>query len=189
MKELSLNILDIAQNSISARADLVEITIIEDSETLVIKIKDNGCGMDPEMLSTVTSPFSTTRTTRKVGLGLPLFKMQAEQTGGWMKIDSVSEKLSEEHGTVVEALFYKSSIDFTPLGDIIDTVCALVMSADQPPRHFDLVFVHEFEDGIASLDTRELRDILGEEISLASPEIITWVREYLTEKYITGNNI
>ena len=185
MKELSLNILDIAQNSISARADLIEISIIEDENNMLISIKDNGCGMDEQMLASVTSPFSTTRKTRNVGLGLPLFKMQAEQTGGWMKIDSVSEKISTTHGTLVEALFVKTSIDFTPLGNIIDTVSALVMSCDQDQNKYDLVFAHKFSGREVMLDTRELKSILGDEISLSSPEIITWIREYLAENYST----
>lgn len=188
MKELSLNILDIAQNSVSARAGLIEIIISENSDDMHISIIDNGCGMDAEMLSNVTSPFSTTRKTRSVGLGLPLFKMQAEMTGGWMKIDSVSEKVSDEHGTTVEALFYKNNIDFTPLGNIIDTICALIMSSDQPPNDYELVFKHQLINGRVSVDTRELKQILGDEIPLSSPEIITWIREYLTEQYNGDNN-
>ena len=188
MKELSLNILDIAQNSVSARANLIQIMISEKSDEMRITIVDDGCGMDAEMLSNVTSPFSTTRKTRSVGLGLPLFKMQAEQTGGWMSIASVSEKDSNEHGTTVEALFYKSSIDFTPLGNIIDTVCALVMSSNQPPNDYELLFRHQSGERVILLDTRELKQILGDEIPLSSPEIVTWIREYLTEQYKDDNN-
>lgn len=188
MKELSLNILDIAQNSVSARADLIQILISENSNEMNITIIDNGCGMDAEMLKNVTSPFSTTRKTRSVGLGLPLFKMQAEQTGGWMKIDSVSEKVSSEHGTTVEAFFYKTSIDFTPLGNIIDTICALIMSSDQPPNNYELLFRHQLADSCVAVDTRELKQILGDEIPLSSPEVITWIREYLTEQYNGDNN-
>ena len=86
MKELSLNILDIAENSVRANATLVTITIVEDSETLKVTIGDNGCGMTKEILENVTNPFCTTRTTRKVGLGIPLLKLQAEQTGGSVTI-------------------------------------------------------------------------------------------------------
>ena len=188
MKELSLSILDIAQNSIAARADLIEIIIVENSDDLSIRIIDNGCGMDEEMLADATSPFSTTRKTRKVGLGLPLFKMQAEQTGGWMKVSSVSEKMSQDHGTTVEAVFCKNSIDFTPLGNIADTVCTLVMSSDQTPNDYALLFRHIFHKGEISLDTRELKKALGDDVALSCPEIITWIREYLTEMYIVDNN-
>ena len=102
-----------------------------------------------------------------------------------MKIDSVSEKISTTHGTLVEALFVKTSIDFTPLGNIIDTVSALVMSCDQDQNKYDLVFAHKFSGREVMLDTRELKSILGDEISLSSPEIITWIREYLAENYST----
>ena len=88
MKELSLNILDISENSVKARATLVEITLTETDETLTVSVKDDGCGMDGETLKSVENPFYTTRTTRSVGLGIPLLKMAAEQTGGEVKISS-----------------------------------------------------------------------------------------------------
>ena len=88
MKELSLNILDISENSVKAGATLVEITLTESRDTLTISIKDDGCGMDAETLKSVENPFYTTRTTRSVGLGIPLLKMAAEQTGGDVKISS-----------------------------------------------------------------------------------------------------
>ena len=92
MKEISLNILDIAENSVKAGATLTEILVLEKGETLTLVIKDNGSGMTDEVLKTVSNPFYTTRTTRKVGLGIPLFKMAAEQTDGKISISSVSEK-------------------------------------------------------------------------------------------------
>ena len=106
MKELSLNILDIAQNSITARSTLIKIDLVETPDTLLITVSDNGCGMSKEMVENVTSPFTTSRTTRKVGLGIPLFKMAAEQTGGHLTITSKSEKdYPDDHGTVTSALF------------------------------------------------------------------------------------
>ena len=113
MKELSLNILDIAQNSIRARATLVEITLEESDETLTVTVKDDGCGMKEDFLRRVTDPFATTRTTRKVGLGLPFFKMEAEMTGGSLEIHSKSEEEYEDHGTVVTARFFKNHIPNT----------------------------------------------------------------------------
>ena len=77
MKELSLNILDIVENSVKAGATLTEILIEESSDILTITVKDDGCGMSDEIEKQVTDPFYTTRTTRKVGLGIPLFKMLA----------------------------------------------------------------------------------------------------------------
>ena len=115
MRELSLNVLDIAQNSISAGASEVEITVeeISSASKMTIIIKDNGCGMDEETVRNVMDPFYTTRTTRKVGMGVPLFKMAAESTGG--SFDIVSEL---GVGTTVTAVFGLSNIDRMPLGDI-----------------------------------------------------------------------
>ena len=92
MKELSLNILDIAENSVKAGAGLPEIEIFESGDKLTLTIRDNGCGMSEGVLRTVTAPFYTTRTTRKVGMGLPLLKMEAEMTGGSMSVSSRWEK-------------------------------------------------------------------------------------------------
>ena len=103
MRELSLNVMDIVQNSISAGAKLIEIDVCEDSDSLIIKISDNGCGMTAEQTAHVTDPFFTTRTTRKVGLGIPLFKMEAEMTGGSLEIES-----EKGAGTVVTAKFVPS---------------------------------------------------------------------------------
>ena len=90
MRELSLNVLDIAQNSIAARASLIQIEVLEhtDTHTLTVGIYDNGCGMTEEQVKSVLDPFYTTRTTRKVGMGVPLFKMAAEQTGGTLTVSS-----------------------------------------------------------------------------------------------------
>ena len=114
MKELSLNILDVAENSVKAKASLTEILLTEGNDTLTLVIKDNGCGMTQEILMGVTDPFYTTRTTRKVGLGIPLLKMSAEMTGGSFKIESVSiTDDAVNHGTTVTAVFNKKHIDFT----------------------------------------------------------------------------
>ncbi len=180
MKELSLNILDIAQNSVTARATLIAIELTENGETLEIKISDNGCGMSKEMLESVTSPFSTTRTTRKVGLGIPLFKMAAEQTGGFLSINSKSEKdFPDDHGTETKAVFYKNHLDFTPLGDIINTVVTLIQGIGD----IDLVFSHKSDELDVLLDTRLLKEILGEGIPLCTPDVLVWINEFLKEKY------
>ena len=179
MKELSLNVLDIAQNSIKARASLVEIYITETADTIKIIVSDNGCGMKQDFLLTVTDPFSTTRTTRKVGMGIPLLKLQAEQTGGEFSITSRHEdEFPKNHGTKTEALFYKNHIDMTPLGDIIATVVALI----QCNPDIDFLFEHRLENGEVTLDTREMREILGD-IPLNNMEIIVWITENLREQY------
>ena len=178
MKELSLHILDVAKNSVKAGASLTEIAVSTANDGIMtVKIKDNGCGMTEEVLSRVTDPFYTTRTTRKVGLGLPLFRMAAEQTGGELKIVSSTEEGNS--GTEVTVTFDTKSIDCMPMGDIISTVCILI--AGSPDR--DFVFTDETEQRKVSLDTRELRAVLGEDISLAEPEIQAWMSEYLKEQY------
>lgn len=123
MRELSLNVMDIAQNSISAGASLIEIEVAEDigEDVLKIRVTDNGCGMTPEQVQHVIDPFYTTRTTRSVGLGVPLFKMEAEMTGGSFEISSEKGK-----GTSLCALFKLSSVDMIPLGDIGGTVQLLI---------------------------------------------------------------
>lgn len=180
MKELSLNILDIAQNSLRAEASCIEITLTEDKSTLCFTIRDDGYGMTPEFLSRVTDPFSTTRTTRSVGLGLPFLKMEAEMTGGSFSIESKTKEASPDaHGTVVSATFVKTHIDFIPLGNIVDTLCVLVMGAGE----VDVTFVHRMPDREVAFSTREMRETLGAEIPLNAPEVIAWLREYLLDAY------
>lgn len=179
MKELSLNILDITENSVKAGAALTEITLDETNETLTFTIKDDGCGMSEETVKSVTDPFYTTRTTRKVGLGIPFLKLAAEQTGGNLEIFSKpAEKFPDEHGTLVKALFCKNHLDFTPLGDIVATVTTLI----QGHPDTDFLFVHKKNGGEVSLDTRQLREVL-EGVPLNSYDVIKWIEEYLQEQY------
>lgn len=179
MKEISLNILDITENSVRAGATLTEITINETEQTLSLIIKDNGCGMTEQQLSGVVNPFFTTRTTRKVGMGIPLLKLSAEQTGGSFKINSVSEKINtKNHGTTVEVVFFKNSIDYTPLGDVVATVTTLI----QGHPDTDFLFKHCYNSNVVLLDTRQLREQL-EDVPLNTFEVIKWVEEYLKEQY------
>lgn len=179
MKELSLNILDIAENSTKAKAELIKIEIIDDNHTLTIKIYDNGIGMSDETLKSVSDPFYTTRTTRKVGMGIPLFRLSAEQSGGSLTIESKHIDLfPDDHGTVVTATFNKNHIDFTPLGDIISTICTLI----QGHPNTDFVFTHSIGEKEISLDTRELRGIL-EDVPLDTFEVLLWIKENLAEQY------
>lgn len=195
MKELSLNILDIAQNSITAEADLVEITLDETDTTLKLSIKDNGYGMSPEFLASVHDPFSTTRTTRKVGLGIPLLKLAAEQTGGGITLSSVQRSVDPENcGTEITAFFHKDHLDFTPLGDVVSTICTLLQGFPD----VDYVFKHTIsrgtgEDGAAentviALDTRDMRVILGDDVPLSDPMVLLWVRDMLEEQYAAAND-
>ena len=179
MKEISLNILDIAENSVKAGASLTEILLTEKDRKLTLEIRDNGCGMSEEILRGVTDPFFTTRTTRKVGMGLPLLKLAAEQTGGTMEITSVSEADDPvNHGTAVTAVFYEDHLDFTPLGDVISSIVTLI----QGHPDTDFYFRHSMEDNTVELDTRELRTVL-EGVPLNSYEVIKWIEDYLKEQY------
>lgn len=178
MKELSLNILDIAENSLKAEATLTEILISETDDSLKITIKDDGYGMSEETIRSVVNPFYTTRTTRRVGLGIPLFKLAAEQTGGSITIKSSERSTSANHGTVVTAVFNKNHLDFTPLGDVVSTITTLIQG--HPDR--DFVFFHEKNGSSVSLDTREIREVL-EDIPLDSFEILCWIKDNLSEQY------
>ena len=180
MKELSLNILDITENSVKAGATLTQISIEETQNELVLTITDNGCGMTDEVLLTVLNPFYTTRTTRKVGMGLPLLKLAAEQTGGSLEIDSKHiDKFPNEHGTVVKTVFMKNHIDCAPLGDVVETIITLI----QGHPDTDFLFTHKIENCEVSLDTRILRETL-EGVPLNTYEVIKWIEEYLKEQYL-----
>ena len=175
MKELSLNILDITENSVKAGATLTEISITESGDRLTISIKDDGCGMSEETVRSVVDPFYTTRTTRKVGMGVPLFKMAAEQTGGRLEIIS---NTGEAHGTTVTAYFNKDHLDFTPLGDVISTMTTLI----QGHPDTDFLFTHLIDDKEIRLDTRELRAVL-DGVPLCTYDVLEWIRGYLEEQY------
>ena len=179
MKELSLNILDIAENSVKAKATLTEIRLIEEHDTLTLVIRDDGCGMTEEVVRSVTDPFYTTRTTRKVGLGLPLLKLEAEMTGGTMEV--VSKAQAEhpiDHGTVVTARFVTSHIDCPPLGDVVETMVTLIQG--HPDTNF--LFSHKTETHDVAMDTRELRAVL-EDVPLNSYEVLQWIEAFLREQY------
>ena len=173
MRELSLNVMDIAQNSLVAGASLIAVTICENDENLTITIADNGKGMDSETIERVKNPFYTTRTTRSVGLGIPLYKMACEMTGGSLKISSQPGK-----GTTLEALFVKNHIDMVPLGDISQTIQLLITCNP----NVDFVYTRGLGEKSYTVDTREMREILGEEVPLSSPEVSLWIKEYLEEQ-------
>lgn len=179
MKELSLNILDISKNSVKAGASLTEILLEETEDVLTLEIIDNGCGMKKEMVDSVTDPFTTTRTTRPVGMGIPLLKLAAEMTDGSFSIESRHEsEYPEDHGTRVTAVFNKNHIDFTPLGDVPSSITTLIQGSPDT----DFLFKHRTPKGEAGVDTRELREQLGD-VPLDTFEVILWIEEYLKEQY------
>lgn len=173
MKELSLNVLDIAQNSIVAGASLITIETLEAvaDDRLTIRIADNGRGMSAEQVKSVIDPFYTTRTTRKVGLGIPLFKMAAEMADGGLEIASAPGV-----GTTVTATFRLSHVDRMPIGDMEGTVSALIHMNPE----LDFVYRRSFGEKAFTLDTRELREVL-EGVPLNTPEVNAWINEFLSE--------
>lgn len=181
MKELSLNVLDIVQNSLTAEATLVKIDLTEDENGwLTLSVADDGKGMSEEVLKGVTDPFYTTRTTRKVGLGIPLLKLSAEQTGGFVTISSKQRSEgTTDHGTVIKATYDTKSIDFTPIGDMVSTLCSLVQRGGE----VDFEYSHVTPSGSVTLKTAEMRQMLGADIPLNSFEVLEWLKSYLTEQY------
>jgi anti-sigma regulatory factor (Ser/Thr protein kinase) len=173
MPELSLNILDVAQNSVTAGATLVEISVTGDrkADLLTIVISDNGCGMTPEQVRKVTDPFYTTRTTRSVGLGVPFFKMAAEMAGGSFQIESTPGA-----GTITTAVFQLSHIDRMPLGDLAATMTALI----GPNPDIDFVLSYKADGCGFDLDTREFKAVLGD-VKLGEPEILAYIDNFVQE--------
>ncbi len=165
--------LDLVQNSIKAGADCVAVSITESvsSDLLTISITDDGCGMDEEFLRRVTDPFTTTRTTRRVGMGIPLFKMAAEMAGGSFEISS-----RKGEGTSLRAVFQLSHIDRPPLGDMAGTVAAIVQSSPE----MKLIYELKTDEGAFTFSTEEIKEALGD-VSLSEPEVVEWIREYVRE--------
>jgi anti-sigma regulatory factor (Ser/Thr protein kinase) len=173
MEDLSLHILDIAENSINAGAHNIEISVLEDTsqDMLRIEITDDGKGMEPAVAEQIADPFYTTRTTRRVGLGLPLFNEAAKATNGLMTVQSTPGK-----GTKVSATFQRSHIDQKPLGDIAATIVVLV--AGNPDVNF--VYRRQRDDQSFTLDTAELKTKYPT-LDLSAPETLTFIREYIAE--------
>ena len=173
MKDLSMHIMDILQNSTRAGASEVTLEVLEDvaADTLTIRFIDNGCGMDAETVQKVINPFFTTRTTRKVGLGLPLLKQNTEQTGGSLDIQSEKGK-----GTTVTAVFGRSHLDRPPMGDLAGTI---VLTASAYP---DIRFIFHYHNGETDyvFDTVEVNEAL-DGISIQEPEVIQYLKEMIQE--------
>lgn len=174
MKEVSLHILDIAENSVAANAKLIEISVEEDSalNRLTVKIVDDGKGMDEQTARRVVDPFVTSRTTRKVGLGIPMFKVGAEMCDGAFELHSEVGK-----GTSIMASYRLDHLDRPPLGDMAETMTTLVVCNPD----IDFVYRYSVDGKTYAFDTREIRAVLGPDIPLNFPEIIAWIRSNLIE--------
>ena len=171
MEDLSLHILDVVENGTAAGASVVEIHVEEDraAARLVLRIKDDGRGMDPVMVAAATHPFVTTRSTRRVGLGLPLLLMAAEETGGSLTIDSTPGV-----GTEVTAVFRTDHIDCKPVGDLAGTMVTLILAHPE----VDFVFHHARDGEARELDTRELKEQLGE-VPITAPAVLNLIRDHI----------
>lgn len=173
MEDISLHILDITQNSIRAGATKVMIEIVEKARenTFVFVISDNGSGMTAEKLSRVHDPFFTTRTTRRVGLGIPLLEQTAEQAGGGLTVTSAPGE-----GTTVEARYRLDSIDRPPVGDVAATIWTLIIT--NPRVEFE--YRHERDGARFELNTEDLKDKLRRR-TLATPQIAKALRKYVAD--------
>lgn len=173
MTELSLHILDIVQNSISAQASRVDIIIEENklNDKYIITIEDNGTGMDAETLAKVTDPFYTTRTTRKVGVGISLLKQNAEQTGGSLTIESELGK-----GTKLTVTFGFSHLDRPILGDIAGTMTLLIGANPQ----IRFIYIHKTVLSDFEFDTKEAKQEL-EGVPINHPDILLALKELFVD--------
>ena len=171
MQELSLNILDIVQNSIKAGASIIGIEIVSIKNNMKITITDNGCGMNEEQVKSVINPFYTTRTTRKVGLGVPFFKMTAEMTGGNF---SITSKVGQ--GTVVTAEYITDHIDMLPLGDIASTIISLISVNPD----IDFVYSYSVDSKSFVMDTRSFKQVL-DGAPINAPEVLKFIEDYINE--------
>lgn len=174
MEDLSLHILDIAENSIDAGAKNIRIVVREDflTDVLTIEITDDGKGMNPEMLKSVTSPFTTTRTTRKVGFGLALLDEAAKAANGKLEIRSNPGK-----GTTVTATFQLSHIDCKPLGQLPETITAVI--ARRPEA--EITYTHERNGAKFVFRTEDVRDLIGNG-PVNSVGTLSFIKRYLTQE-------
>lgn len=170
---MSLHILDIAENGIGAGASLIDIAVTEDvkENRLIIDIKDNGRGIPADLLDHVLDPFYTTRTTRRVGLGLSLFREASKRCEGDFKISS-----RQGEGTEVTATFRLDHIDLAPLGNMAGSLTSLIMGNP----HVDFVYTHEVDGKVFRLDTREVKkELEGTEIT--HPQVIQFLGDLIRE--------
>ncbi len=172
MKDLSMHILDIAENSVRAGSTEVDVELHQQEEVFEIIIRDNGCGMDAEMVKRITDPYMTSRTTRKVGLGLPFLKMNAEQSGGNVEIDS-----QPGEGTTVRATFMTGHIDCVPPGDLSATLALLITG--HPEVNFRIRIM---KDEAFDISSKEIKEVL-DGIPISHPKVGVFVKNMLKKEF------
>lgn len=173
MQEIAMSLLDIANNSIKACAKLIKI-LIRDSQQdnlIHIEIEDDGYGMDEETLKKVVDPFYTTRTTRKIGLGIPMFKENVEATGGTFSIESTLNV-----GTTIKGEFVKNHLDTPPMGDLVETIMTLI----QYDANIDYVIQYVCDEFVFVFNTKEIKEIL-DGVPINQVEIMMWLKDYIKE--------
>jgi anti-sigma regulatory factor (Ser/Thr protein kinase) len=173
LENLSLHVLDIVENAISAKAKKIEILVMEEpgENRLTIEIRDDGIGMDEEASKKAADPFFTTRTSRKVGLGLSLLAQAAKEAGGTLRIESNLGK-----GTSVTATFQYHHIDRKPLGSMVETMMTLLLGNPE----LNISYTHKKEGGSYTLSSQWLKEQFQHR-SLTNPEVIQWVKKHLQE--------
>lgn len=173
MQDIAMHLLDIVYNSIRAKASLIRI-FFKDSlkdDVVVMRVEDNGIGMNEEAVKKVQNPFFTTRTTRNVGLGIPLLKIGALSCDGSFKLES-----KENIGTLIEATYKKTHLDTPPIGDIAETLVTLI----QADENIDYEFHYENDELMFELNTFEVKELL-DGVSIVEPDIIIWLKSYIKE--------
>ena len=173
MEDLSLHILDIVENAIAARAKRIEILVVEEprEDRLTIEIRDDGIGMDEEVSQKAVDPFFTTRSSRRVGLGLSFMAQAAQEAGGSLRIESELGK-----GTKVTASFQYHHIDRKPLGSMVETMMTLLLGNPE----LDISYTHKKEKRSYTLSSQWLKNQFKDR-SLMDPEVIQWMKRHLKE--------
>lgn len=173
MPDIAMHLLDIVFNSIRAKASLIKIYLLDSikEDKIVCRVEDNGSGMNEETVEAVQSPFFTTRTTRDVGLGVPLFKEGALQTGGDFQLSSEVGK-----GTVIEASYVKSHLDCPSVGNLAETIVTLI----QADSSIEYEITYQTDSGKFEFKTVEIKEIL-DGVPINEPDIILWLKEYIKE--------
>lgn len=173
MREISLHILDLVQNAIEAGATAVKLEIIEDliKDSMIIRVSDNGRGMNKKMRQLVIDPFITTRTTRRIGLGLPLMDMSTKRCGGYLNIESTPGQ-----GTVIEAMYQHSHFDRPPMGNLVETIKSILVA--NPVLQF--YYNHTVDNKSLAVSSHEIADIL-DGIPLTQPDVLLWLHGYLSD--------
>jgi anti-sigma regulatory factor (Ser/Thr protein kinase) len=177
MRELSLHILDVVENAIEAGAHHVDLIVVEDldGDRLRILARDDGRGMDAETVKQARNPFFTTRTTRHVGLGIPLFAAAAERCAGALTINSTPGK-----GTRIEATFQHSHVDRAPLGDMPGTLMCILMREQDLDVHYTHRVVQHGSECAFELDTAQIKQALGD-VPLYLPNVRHWLSEFIAQ--------